>query len=147
MRGRASDDARRTVYWPDMERVPATSALWSAAEDAARQQLARRRARAVRLAIATALTARQREAIELYFFEGLSQQAIARRLGVSQQVIHRRIHGARRGGRQVGGALARLRAALRRELMPVSHDTFFELEIGNELETEAGAAPRSDAAP
>jgi predicted DNA-binding protein (UPF0251 family) len=67
---------------------------------------------AVRHAVATALTDKQREAVELYFFEGLSQAAIARRLGVSQQVIQKRLYGAARGGVTVGGAIARLRAAL-----------------------------------
>ncbi len=63
-------------------------------------------------ALHTALTERQRQAVRLYYFEGLSEAAIARQLGVSQQVVHRRIHGARRGGRRIGGALARLRAVL-----------------------------------
>ncbi len=109
----AEDDAgRRTVYWPDMERIPAARALWRPADGDAPGGAAERRARAVRDAIDAVLTARQREAVELYFFEGLSQAQIAARLGVSQQVIHRRIHGATRRGRRVGGALARLRTAL-----------------------------------
>ncbi|MBI2390641.1 MAG: helix-turn-helix domain-containing protein [Deltaproteobacteria bacterium] len=66
----------------------------------------------VRHAVATALTDKQREAIELFFFEGLSQSEIARKLGVSQQVIQKRIYGANRGGVVIGGALARLREAL-----------------------------------
>lgn len=66
----------------------------------------------VRHAVETALTDKQREAIELFFFEGLSQSEIARRLGVSQQVIQKRIYGANRGGVLVGGALAKLREAL-----------------------------------
>jgi len=66
----------------------------------------------VRLAVQTALTEKQREAVELFFFEGLSQSEIARRLGISQQVVQKRLFGAPRGGTVVGGALARLRAAL-----------------------------------
>ena len=66
----------------------------------------------VQAAIDHALTAKQREAVRLFFFEGLSQSAIARRLGVSQQVIQRRLHGSRRRGVVIGGALPRLRAAL-----------------------------------
>jgi RNA polymerase sigma factor (sigma-70 family) len=67
---------------------------------------------AVRRAVATTLTAKQREAVELFFFEGLSQSEIARRSGVSQQVIHKRLYGASRDGVIVGGAIAKLRHAL-----------------------------------
>lgn len=65
--------------------------------------------------MATALTEKQREAIELFFFEGLSQSEIARRLGVSQQVVQKRIYGVERNGARVGGALAKLRRALASE--------------------------------
>ena len=67
---------------------------------------------AVRHAVGTVLTDKQREAVELFFFEGLSQSEIARRLGVSQQVIQKRLYGAPRRGAVVGGAIARLREAL-----------------------------------
>jgi DNA-directed RNA polymerase specialized sigma24 family protein len=67
---------------------------------------------AVRRAVERALTGKQREAVELFFFEGLSQSEIARRAGVSQQVIQKRLYGATRGGTRVGGALAKLRVAL-----------------------------------
>jgi predicted DNA-binding protein (UPF0251 family) len=70
------------------------------------------REEAVRRAVETALTAKQRETVELHFFEGLSQSEIARRLGVSQQVIQKRLYGATRSGNVVGGAMARLRAVL-----------------------------------
>jgi DNA-directed RNA polymerase specialized sigma24 family protein len=67
---------------------------------------------AVRRAVETVLTDKQREAVEAHFFEGLSQGEIARRLGVTQQVVQKRIYGAGRGGRTVGGALRKLRDAL-----------------------------------
>jgi RNA polymerase sigma factor (sigma-70 family) len=67
---------------------------------------------AVRNAMETALTDKQREAIEAFFFEGLSQGEIARRLGVTQQVVQKRIYGACRGGKTIGGALRKLRDAL-----------------------------------
>lgn len=63
-------------------------------------------------ALATALTDKQREAVEAFFFEGLSQGEIARRLGVSQQVVQKRIYGAGRNGKTVGGALRKLRDVL-----------------------------------
>lgn len=67
---------------------------------------------AVRQAVATALTDKQREAVELFFFQGMTQSEIARRLGISQQVVQKRLFGVRRAGVVVGGALARLRHAL-----------------------------------
>lgn len=58
------------------------------------------------------LTAKQREVVQAYFFEGRSQSEIARSLGVSQQVVHKRIFGVVRDGRRIGGALKRLAAYL-----------------------------------
>jgi RNA polymerase sigma factor (sigma-70 family) len=59
-----------------------------------------------------ALTPKQREAIELHLHEGLTQGQIARRLGITQQVVQKRLHGVRRRGKLIGGALPRLRRAL-----------------------------------
>lgn len=95
---------------PDLDRLPADAALWRGADPPGPEIC--RLVVALRQAIGTLLTARQREAVELHYFEGLSQGQIARRLGVSQQVINKRLHGDRRQGRRVGGALPRLRAAL-----------------------------------
>jgi RNA polymerase sigma factor (sigma-70 family) len=67
---------------------------------------------AVRTAVEASLTAKQREVVEAYFFEGLSQGDIARRLGISQQVVQKRLYGAPRGGKLVGGAINRLRGVL-----------------------------------
>ena len=67
---------------------------------------------AVRRALHTALTTKQREAVELFFFEGLSQSEIARRIGVSQQVVQKRLYGTQRRGIVIGGALPKLREAL-----------------------------------
>ena len=66
----------------------------------------------VRRALITSLTEKQRAAGELFFFEGLSQSEIARRLGVSQQVIQKRLYGTQRHGLLIGGALPKLREAL-----------------------------------
>lgn len=67
---------------------------------------------AVRAAVARVLTDKQREVVEMHFFEGLSQGEIARQLDVTQQVVQKRIYGVSRSGRTIGGALARLREAL-----------------------------------
>ena len=59
--------------------------------------------------VRTALTAKQREIVQAYFYEGLTQAEIAERLRVSQQVVSRQLFGVIRDGRRVGGAIARLR--------------------------------------
>ena len=67
---------------------------------------------ALQRALASVLTPRQRELIELHYFDGLSQGDIARQLGISQQVVQKCLFGASRRGRMVGGAIAKLRRAL-----------------------------------
>jgi RNA polymerase sigma factor (sigma-70 family) len=59
--------------------------------------------------VATALTPRQREIVELYFTDGLTQAEIAGRLGISQQVVSKQLFGVMRDGRRIGGAIRRLR--------------------------------------
>ncbi|MEZ4316231.1 MAG: sigma factor-like helix-turn-helix DNA-binding protein [Myxococcota bacterium] len=66
----------------------------------------------VREAVDAALTEKQREVVELYFFQGWTEDAIAAHLGVRQQVVHKRLHGVRRDGRDIGGALRKLHHAL-----------------------------------
>jgi RNA polymerase sigma factor (sigma-70 family) len=65
----------------------------------------------IRVLIQTRLTARQREIVELYFYRNLTQQEIARELGLSQQVVSKHLFGVLRNGSRVGGAMAKLRKA------------------------------------
>ena len=95
----------------DLDRFDTTRALWGAPVDATRARR-ERLLEAVREAVRSALTARQREVVEACFFEGLSQGDVARRLGITQQVVSKTLHGAPRGGRLVGGALRKLHEAL-----------------------------------
>lgn len=110
MRERIRAERRREVLRADLDRFEEGRGLWdrdvveTAAGDGLRD--------AVRAAVATALTDKQREVVEACFFEGLSQCEVARRLGIAQQVVQKRLYGAPRGGRLVGGAMQRLRAAL-----------------------------------
>jgi RNA polymerase sigma factor (sigma-70 family) len=62
--------------------------------------------------VATALTDRQRRIVEMYFFEGRTQDEIAAELGVAQQVVSRQLFGAVRDGKKVGGAIRRLRVVI-----------------------------------
>jgi RNA polymerase sigma factor (sigma-70 family) len=55
------------------------------------------------------LTLRQRQIIELYFYEDKTQQEIAETLGINQQVVSKHLFGVLRHGRQVGGAVRKLR--------------------------------------
>jgi DNA-directed RNA polymerase specialized sigma24 family protein len=100
--------ARREVLRPDFDHVPSDAGAWRDDGISPRDELAF----ALRAVVAEALTARQREIVEWHFFEGLSQGEIARRLGVTQQVVQKALYGVTRDGRPVGGALRRLREAL-----------------------------------
>jgi len=99
----------RLIFGADLTRVPDGDGLW---QQRHAPGLAPDVLDALHHALSHALTPMQREAVEAFFFEGLSQAQIAARCGVSQQVIHRRLHGDLRGGRRIGGALSRLRHAL-----------------------------------
>ena len=101
---------RREVLSADLDRYDATRSFWSQDDAGSGEREALRDA--VREAVATALTAKQREVVEACFFEGLSQGEIARRLGIAQQVVQKRLFGAARDGRLVGGAISRLREVL-----------------------------------
>jgi RNA polymerase sigma factor (sigma-70 family) len=114
-------DMPRVRLSADPERLAGARPLWenSASDDDEAAFAPRTELRdAVRDAVACSLTDKQREVVEAYFFEGLSQGDIARRLGISQQVVQKRLYGAPRDGKLVGGAIHRLRDALTARVMP-----------------------------
>ena len=93
----------------DLERLP-EEVFGAPGDGTASSSAARTEALAGLAAVVrTELTARQREMVEAYFYEGLTQAEIATRLGISQQVVSRQLFGVVRDGRRVGGAMARLR--------------------------------------
>jgi DNA-directed RNA polymerase specialized sigma24 family protein len=113
---------KRLVFCADLDAFAAEAPPWGgapwpeadgeAAPGAAAREALAGEGEGLRAALERALTDKQREVVEMHFFEGLSQGEIARRLGVSQQVVQKRLHGDRRAGKMVGGALPRLREAL-----------------------------------
>jgi RNA polymerase sigma factor (sigma-70 family) len=76
----------------------------------ARERLRRQAAQELRRLVATSLTERQREIVELYFYLGRTQAEIAAELRISQQAVSRQLFGVMRNGQRVGGAIKRLRA-------------------------------------
>jgi DNA-directed RNA polymerase specialized sigma24 family protein len=95
----------------DLDLLPA--GLVDAPDGARPVDAAARRAalEAIAELVRTGLTAKQREIVQLYFYDGCSQVEIASRLGISQQVVSRQLFGVVRDGRRIGGAIARLRKA------------------------------------
>ena len=74
-------------------------------DDAAREELFA----LLRQLVATGLTERQRQIVDLAYGEQLSQVEIAERLGISQQVVSKQLFGVLRDGKRIGGAIRRLR--------------------------------------
>ncbi len=60
------------------------------------------------------LTPKQRQAIILYFFARKTQEEIGQIMGIPHQVVSQHIHGIRRKGKKIGGAIARIRKACER---------------------------------
>lgn len=83
-----------------------------AADDPARERLHAELVEILRELVETRLTSRQRAIVEMYYFEGATQEEIAARLGIAQQVVSRQLFGATRNGKRVGGAIKRLRDVL-----------------------------------
>jgi DNA-directed RNA polymerase specialized sigma24 family protein len=63
----------------------------------------------VRTIIESGLTARQRQIVDAYFFQGRTEAEIAVDPGIAQQVVSRHLFGALRSGRRIGGAITKLR--------------------------------------
>lgn len=98
----------RALTAPDfLEQLLVTPEEEQVAEDKAR--LKHEVLEQIRVLIQTRLTHRQRQIVELYFYENMTQQEIARELGLSQQVVSKHLFGALRNGYRVGGAMSKLR--------------------------------------
>jgi RNA polymerase sigma factor (sigma-70 family) len=104
---------RDHTYWeisvdPDvLARLPAAAA--EPPKDPEKQRMLDEAVAQLRTIIESSLTPRQREIVQMYFFDGRTEAEIAQQLGIAQQVVSRHLFGALRAGRRVGGAMAKLR--------------------------------------
>ncbi len=93
--------------------------LWHRAPDDEYTEARRAKRQAVlkeiRQIIATQLTKRQTECVQLYFYEEKTQEEIATILGISRRVVSQHLFGVTRNGRQVGGAVNKIRKICRKK--------------------------------
>ncbi len=65
--------------------------------------------------IANDLTPRQAECTQLYFYQGKTQEEIGYILGISRRVVSQHLFGITRNGKQVGGAINKIRKMCRKQ--------------------------------
>ena len=110
-----------------LENVPAECNLWFETEQDrerryALQDFFQSVLPAVSGLIDTHLTDRQRDILRLYYFKGMTQVEIAEELALTQSTVSRHLFGTTRGGKKVGGAIAKLRKVLEKsDYQEVSH--------------------------
>lgn len=100
-----------------LDRVNAADAMWYETDiDRERRYAMKDFYRDVKPAVAniisTKLTRRQREVLQLYYFQGKTQEDIAAILNLTQSTVSRHLFGTVRGGKKVGGAIPKLRKAV-----------------------------------
>ena len=92
--------------------------FWYRAPDDERTEARRAKRQAVleqvRQIIAKELTERQTECIHLYFYKGKTQEEIGNILGISRRVVSQHLFGVTRNGKQVGGAINKIRKVCRK---------------------------------
>ena len=92
--------------------------FWYRAPDDAYTQMRRAKRRVVlkqiRRSSANELTKRQAEWIQLYFYKGKTQEEIGDILGISRRVVSQHLFGVTRNGKQIGGAVNKIRKVCRK---------------------------------
>ncbi|MDE0184295.1 MAG: hypothetical protein OXP71_02425 [Candidatus Poribacteria bacterium] len=68
----------------------------------------------IRQIIGNELTAQQARCVQLYFYEGKTQEEIGNILGIRRRVVSQHLFGVTRNGKQVGGAIKKIRKRCRR---------------------------------
>lgn len=70
--------------------------------------------RQIRQIIANELTSHQARCVQLYFYEGKTQEEIGSILGIQRRVVSQHLFGVTRNGKQVGGAINKIRKRCRK---------------------------------
>ena len=68
----------------------------------------------IREIIAKDLSHRQAECVRLYFYKGKTQEEIGYILGISRRVVSQHLFGITRNGKQIGGAINKIRKVCRK---------------------------------
>ena len=68
----------------------------------------------IRQIIGNELTSQQARCVQLYFYEGKSQEEIGNILGIRRRVVSQHLFGVTRNGKQVGGAIKKIRKTCRK---------------------------------
>ena len=68
----------------------------------------------IRRIIANELTSKQARCVQLYFYEGKTQAEIGNILGIRRRVVSQHLFGVTRNGKQVGGAINKIRKRCRK---------------------------------
>lgn len=102
-----------------IENTPADRGLWFETEvDRERRHALEEFYRSVMPAVQefidTKLTKRQRQVLEMYYFQNMTQEDIAAALNLTQSTVSRHLFGATRSGKKVGGAIPKLRKVIER---------------------------------
>lgn len=114
------DDAgswRETFFTPEQWAcVPASKRMWYRSESDQeiddRLRAAEEIGLVVQAVMVSALTSRQRQVMELYYLENLTQIEVAATLGITQVTVSQHLKGKQRGGKPVGGAFRKIRKAI-----------------------------------
>jgi len=77
----------------------------------------------------SALTPRQREVMELYYLENMTQVEVAATLGITQVTVSQHLKGKQRGGKPVGGAFRKIRKAIHKRALTHAGDNTRYAEI------------------
>ncbi|MBM3263353.1 MAG: transcriptional regulator [candidate division Zixibacteria bacterium] len=74
--------------------------------------------------LSESLTPKQREAVILYFAHGKTQQEIADIMGISRRVVSQHLFGICRNGKQIGGAINKIRKICARRGLDIRLELF-----------------------